>query len=50
MPGSVIAGGARTPIGKLSGALKNLQAVDLGGLAIKAALEKSGISGDRSTT
>jgi 3-oxoacyl-[acyl-carrier-protein] synthase III len=39
--------GARTPIGKLSGALKNFQAVDLGGLAIKAALEKSGISGDQ---
>jgi acetyl-CoA C-acetyltransferase len=31
----------------LSGALKNFQAVDLGGLAIKAALEKSGISGDQ---
>ena len=47
MPRSVIAGGARTPIGKLSGALKNFQAVDLGGLAIKAALEKPGISGDQ---
>jgi hypothetical protein len=31
-------------------ALKNFQAVDLGGLAINAALEKSGISGDQSTT
>jgi acetyl-CoA C-acetyltransferase len=47
VPGSVIIGGARTPIGKLSGALKDFQAVDLGGLAIKAALEKSGISGDQ---
>ena len=47
MSGSVIIGGARTPIGKLSGALKYFQAVDLGGLAIKAALEKSGISGDQ---
>jgi acetyl-CoA C-acetyltransferase len=47
MPGSVIVGGARTPIGKLSGALKNFQAVDLGGLAIKAALAKAGISGDQ---
>jgi acetyl-CoA C-acetyltransferase len=47
MPGSVIVGGARTPIGKLSGALKDFQAVDLGGLAIKAALEKSGVSGDQ---
>ena len=45
MPGSVIVGGARTPIGKLSGALKNLQAVDLGGLAIEAALARAGISG-----
>ena len=31
MPGSVIVGGARTPIGKLSGALKGF--VDLGGIA-----------------
>jgi acetyl-CoA C-acetyltransferase len=45
MPGSVIVGGARTPIGKLLGALKNFQAVDLGGIAIKAALERSGVSG-----
>ncbi len=45
MPGSVIVGGARTPIGKLSGALKSLQAVDLGGLAIEAALARAGISG-----
>jgi acetyl-CoA C-acetyltransferase len=47
MPGSVIVGGARTPIGKLSGALEAFQAVDLGGLAIKAALAKSGVSGDQ---
>jgi acetyl-CoA C-acetyltransferase len=47
MPGSVIVGGARTPIGKLSGALKNFSAMDLGGLAIKAALERAGISGDQ---
>ena len=47
MSGSVIVGGARTPIGKLSGALKNFQAVDLGGLAIKAALQMSGITGDQ---
>ena len=33
MPGSVITGGARTPIGKLSGALKDFKAVDLGGIA-----------------
>ena len=47
MSGSVIVGGARTPIGKLSGALKNFQAVDLGGLAIKAALDRSGVGGDQ---
>jgi acetyl-CoA C-acetyltransferase len=47
MPGSVIVGGARTPIGKLSGALKSFSAVDLGGIAIKAALERAGIAGDR---
>jgi len=47
MPGSVIVGGARTPIGKLSGALKSFAAVDLGGFAIKAALERAGVSGDQ---
>jgi acetyl-CoA C-acetyltransferase len=47
MPGSVIVGGARTPIGKLGGALKDFSAMDLGGLAIKAALERAGISGDQ---
>lgn len=41
---SVILGGARTPIGKLSGALASKSAVDLGGIAIKAAIERSGIS------
>ena len=46
MPGSVIVAGARTPIGKLSGSLKSFTAVDLGGFAIKAALEKAGITGD----
>jgi acetyl-CoA C-acetyltransferase len=46
MPGSVIVAGARTPIGKLSGSLKNFTAMDLGGFAIKAALEKAGITGD----
>ena len=32
MPGSVIVGSARTPIGKLSGALAGFSATDLGGL------------------
>jgi acetyl-CoA C-acetyltransferase len=44
---SVIVAGARTPIGKLSGALKDFSAMDLGGLAIKAALERSGVAGDQ---
>src|SRR5262249_1859735 len=43
MPGSVIVGSARTPIGKLSGALAGLTAMDLGGIAIAAALERAGI-------
>ena len=47
MPGSVIVGGARTPIGKLSGALKGFTAMDLGGFAISSALERSGIAGDQ---
>jgi acetyl-CoA C-acetyltransferase len=47
MPGSVIVGGARTPIGKLAGSLKTFSAMDLGGVAIKAALERAGISGDQ---
>ncbi len=46
MPGSVIVAGARTPIGKLSGSLKNFTAMDLGGIAIQGALERAGISGD----
>ena len=47
MPGSVIVGGARTPIGKLLGALSGFAAVDLGAIAIKAALQRAGISGDQ---
>src|SRR6202171_5237057 len=43
MPGSVIVAGARTPIGKLSGAFASLTAMDLGGFAIKAALERAGV-------
>ncbi len=44
MPGSVIVAGARTPIGKLSGALSSFTAMDLGGFAIKAALERAGLT------
>jgi acetyl-CoA C-acetyltransferase len=47
MPGSVIVSGARTPIGKLLGALASFPAVDLGGLAIAAALERAGVTGDQ---
>src|SRR5687767_4715356 len=43
MSGSVIVAGARTPIGKLSGALAGFSAMDLGGFAIKAALERAGV-------
>ena len=44
MSGSVILTGARTPIGKLSGAFTSMTAMDLGGIAIKGALDKAGIS------
>jgi acetyl-CoA C-acetyltransferase len=47
MPGSVIVGGARTPIGKLAGSLKGFTAMDLGGFAIKSALERAGVDGDQ---
>jgi acetyl-CoA C-acetyltransferase len=47
MSGSVIVAGARTPIGRLLGGLKDLSASDLGGVAIKGALEKAGISGEQ---
>jgi acetyl-CoA C-acetyltransferase len=46
MPGSVIVAGARTPIGKLSGALAGFSAADLGAVAIRAALERSGARPD----
>src|SRR5580704_14551468 len=46
MPGSVIVSGARTPIGKLLGSLADFPAVDLGGIAIEAALARAGIAGD----
>ena len=44
MAGSVILTGARTPVGKLSGALASFAATDLGGFAIKAALDRAGIA------
>ena len=46
MSGSFIVAGARTPIGKMSGALAPFTAADLGGFAIKAALERAGVKPD----
>ena len=46
MPGSVIVAGARTPIGKLSGALGSFAAAELGAFAIRAALERAGARPD----
>jgi acetyl-CoA C-acetyltransferase len=46
MAGSVLVAGARTPIGRLLGGLKDLSATDLGGVAIEAALDKAGVSAD----
>ena len=46
MAGSVIIGGARTPIGRMSGSLAGFSAAELGGFAIKGALERAGIAAD----
>ncbi|MFE6614557.1 acetyl-CoA C-acetyltransferase [Amycolatopsis sp. NPDC057786] len=46
MSGSVILGAARTPIGRLLGSLKDFSGAQLGGFAIKAALEQAGVSPD----
>lgn len=43
MTGSVIVGGARTPVGRLLGSLKGFSGAELGGVAIKAALDKAGV-------
>ena len=43
MPSSVILGTARTPFGKMGGGLSSLDATDLGGTAISAALERSNV-------
>ncbi|MFD8059700.1 acetyl-CoA C-acetyltransferase [Streptomyces cyaneofuscatus] len=44
---SVIVAGARTPMGRLLGSLKSFSAADLGGFAIKAALDRAGLGGDQ---
>ncbi|MEA2304860.1 MAG: acetyl-CoA C-acetyltransferase [Solirubrobacteraceae bacterium] len=43
MPKTVILGTARTPIGKLGGGLSSLKATELGGIAMKAALERASV-------
>jgi len=47
MPAPVIVAGARTPIGKLLGGLSGLSAPELGGIAIRAALSRAGLSGEQ---
>ncbi|MBE5396156.1 MULTISPECIES: acetyl-CoA C-acetyltransferase [Brevibacillus] len=44
---TVIAGGARTPFGKLGGSLKDVSAVDLGAIVIREALQRSGVSAEQ---
>ena len=44
MSGSVIVAGARTPMGRLLGQLKDFSGAQLGGVAIKAALERAGVA------
>ncbi len=46
MPGSIVVAGARTPIGKLAGALAARSAAELGGVAIAAALARAGVEPD----
>ena len=43
---SVIVSGARTPMGRLLGSLKDFSAAQLGGVAIAGALERGGVSPD----
>lgn len=43
----VLVAGARTPIGKLLGSLSGLAAPALGGTAVRAVLERAGITGDQ---
>src|ERR1700752_427360 len=46
MPSTVILSAARTPIGKLGGGLSGVDATELGGTAIKAALERADVAPD----
>ncbi|AUG79711.1 acetyl-CoA acetyltransferase [Kitasatospora sp. MMS16-BH015] len=47
MTTSVIVAGARTPMGRLLGSLKGFSGAELGGFAIKAAVERAGITGEQ---
>jgi acetyl-CoA C-acetyltransferase len=47
MAEAVIVGGARTPIGRLLGSLSGFSGAELGGIVIRAALERAGLSGDQ---
>src|SRR5947207_12953132 len=47
MPKTVILGTARTPFGKMGGALATLDAIELGGTAIAGALERAGVAPDQ---
>src|SRR5215475_3192859 len=47
MSSSVILGTARTPVGKMGGALSTVDPTELGGTAIEAALERSGVAPDQ---
>ncbi|MBB3665896.1 acetyl-CoA C-acetyltransferase [Prauserella sediminis] len=47
MSGSVILGAARTPIGRLLGSVKDFSGAQLGGVAIKAALEQAGVAPEK---
>jgi acetyl-CoA C-acetyltransferase len=47
MPKTVILSAARTPIGKLGGGLATLDATELGGIAIRAALDRAEVSGEQ---
>src|SRR5215469_2239461 len=47
MRDAVMVGGARTAVGRLLGSLSEFSAADLGGIVIRAALERAGVPGDR---
>jgi acetyl-CoA C-acetyltransferase len=47
LSGSVIVAGARTPMGRLLGSLRGLSGAQLGGVAIRAALDRAGVAPDQ---